>query len=186
MGRNAAVIQHTQFAYSNESTRRRIINAATPKPGRFEEEWAKLKLVPMNMRGKGDLQEAPIILKNVKPELAISGKLLTGTALAPFGCEEVKIKHEEEDKSAGGLVIPKFPGGTGSEEQGPSSSGKNQNRDDKEGENHRRSEEPMQQDPDQAGKDDDKASGTLESPSAFMDANRKLSESRRETFNGFA
>ena len=85
------------------------------------------------------------------PELAISGKLLTGTALAPFGCEELKIKHgEEKDKSSVRLVIPKFPGGTGSDKQGPSSSGKNQNRDDKEGENHRRSEEPTQQDPDQA------------------------------------
>ena len=71
-------------------------------------------------------------------------KLLTRTALAPFGCEEVKIKQgEEEDKSAGRLVIPKFPDETGSEEQSPSSSGKNQKRDDKGGENHRRSEEPM-------------------------------------------
>ena len=84
---------------------------------------------------------------------------MTKTALAPFGCEEVKIKPGEvEDKSAGRLVIPKFPDETGSEEQGPSSSGKNQKREYKEGENHRRSEEPMQQDPDQAGKDDDKAS----------------------------
>ena len=38
------------------------------------------------------------------------------------GCEEIKIKHgEEEDTSAGGLVIPNFPDGTGSVEQGPSS-----------------------------------------------------------------
>ena len=82
--------------------------------------------MPMNMRGKADLQEAALIVMNVKPELAKSGKLLTRTALAPFGCEEVKIKHgEEEDKSAGRLVIPKFPDVTGSEEQGPSSSGKN-------------------------------------------------------------
>ena len=89
----------------------------------------------------------------------ISGKLLRRTALAPFGCKQVKIKQgEEEDKSAGRLVIPKFPDGKGSEEQGPPSSGKNQKRDDKEGENHRRSEEPMQQDLDQAGKDDNKAS----------------------------
>ena len=29
-------------------------NAATPKPGRFDEEWAKLDLVPMIMRGKAD------------------------------------------------------------------------------------------------------------------------------------
>ena len=50
------------------------------------------------------------------------------------------------------------PDGTGSEEQGSSSSGKNQKRDGKEGDDQRQSEEPMQQDSDQAGKDDDKAS----------------------------
>ena len=95
---------------------------------------------------------------NVKSEMAISWKLLTRTALVPFGCEEIKIKHGEEDKSAGRLVIPKFPDGTRSEEQGPSSSGKYHKRDDKEGEDQCRSEEHMQQDPDHAGKDDDKAS----------------------------
>ena len=165
----------------------------------------------MNMRGNADLQEAALIVMNLKPELTISGKLLTGTALAPLGCEEIEIKHgEEEVKSAGRLVIPKFPDGTGKEEQGPSSSGKNQKRDDNKGEDQRQSEEPMQQEPDQAGKDDDKAStggmsrldfnfledfevetgtsegttepaedetSTLESPSAFMVANRKLLES---------
>ena len=48
--------------------------------------------------------------KDVKPELAISGKLLTRTALAYFDCEKVKIRHgEEEDNSAGRLVILKFP-----------------------------------------------------------------------------
>ena len=112
----------------------------------------------MNIRGKAELQEAALIVMNEKPELAISGKLLTRTALAPFGCEEVKIKQgEEEDKSAGRLVIPKFPDGTRSEDQGLLNSGRNQKRDNKE-EEDRRSEEPMQQDPDQAGKDDDKAS----------------------------
>ena len=158
VGRNAAVRQYTQFAYMDESTRRRMTNAATRKTGRFEEEWAKLDLAPMNMRGKAELQEAALIVMNVKPELAISGKLLTRTALAAFSCKEVKIKHgEEEDKSAGRLVIPEFPDGTRSEEQDLSNSGRNQKRDNKEGED-RRSEEPMQQDPDQAGKDDQKAS----------------------------
>ena len=95
VSRKAAVIQYTQFAYTDESTRRRITNTATPKPGRFKEEWAKLDLAPMNMRGKTDLQEAALIVMNVKSDLAISGKLLTRTALAPFGCEEVKIKHGE-------------------------------------------------------------------------------------------
>ena len=78
--------------------------------------------------------------------------------LAPFGCEEIKIMHGvEEDRSAGRLVVPKFPDGTRNEEQGPSSSGKDQKRDDEDG-GDRRSEELMQLDPDQAGKDDDKVS----------------------------
>ena len=155
---DAAVMQNTQFAYTDESTRKRINNTATPKPGRFEEEWAKLDMAPMIIRGKAKLQKAALIVMNVKRKLTISGSLLRRTALVPFGCEEIKIKHgEEEDKSAGRLAIPKFPVGTGSEEQGPSSSRKNQKRDDEEGEDHGRSEEPMQQDPDQAGKYDDKA-----------------------------
>ena len=62
---------------------------------------------------------------SVKPELLVSCKLYTRTVLAPFGCEEVKVMDgEEEDRSAGRRVVPKFPNGTKSEEQGPSSSGK--------------------------------------------------------------
>ena len=38
VGRNAAVLQYTQFAYTEEATRRRMSNTATPKPGRFDEE----------------------------------------------------------------------------------------------------------------------------------------------------
>ena len=110
----------------------------------------------MIMRVKANLQEAALIVMNVKPELTISGSLLTRTALAPFGCEEIKVKHGEEDKSAGKLVIPKFPDGIGSEKQGPSGSVNNQKRDDKEGEDQRQSEEPVH--PGKAGKDDDKAS----------------------------
>ena len=64
---------------------------------------------------------------------------------------------EEEDRSAGRPVVPKFPDGIRDEEQGPSSSGKNPRRDDGQV-GSRRSEEPMQQDPDQADKDDDKSS----------------------------
>ena len=98
------------------------------------------------------MQEVALIVMSVKPELAMSGNLLTRTALAPFGCEETKRKHgEEEDKSAGRLAVPKFSDETRSEEQGFSGSGSNKKRDNKEGED-RRSEEPMQQDPDQAGK----------------------------------
>ena len=42
IGRNVAVLQHTQFTYTDEATRRSMSNAMTPKPGRFDEEWAKL------------------------------------------------------------------------------------------------------------------------------------------------
>ena len=75
--------------------------------------------------------------------------------LAPFVHEEVKVVHGEEED--GRLIVPKIPDGTRSEEQGPSKSGKNLERDDGQG-GSRRLEEPMQQDPYQAGKEDDKAS----------------------------
>ena len=38
VGRNAAVLQYTRFAYTDQATRRRISNAATPKPEGFDEE----------------------------------------------------------------------------------------------------------------------------------------------------
>ena len=38
VGRNAAVLQYTQLAYTDEATRRRMSKTATPKPGRFDEE----------------------------------------------------------------------------------------------------------------------------------------------------
>ena len=88
----------------------------------------------------------------------MGGTLQTRTMLAPFGCEEVKVVHgKEEDQSAGRLVVPKLPDGVRDEEQGTSCSGKNPRRDDGQGRS-RRTEEPMQQDPDQAEKEDDKAS----------------------------
>ena len=59
VGRNAAVLQHTQYAYTDQATRRRISNAATPKSGRFDEEWTKLDLAPMRMRGRAELPEPP-------------------------------------------------------------------------------------------------------------------------------
>ena len=74
VGRKAAVMQYTKFAYTDESKRRCMSNAATPKPGRFEEELGKLDLMPTVMRGKADLQEAALIVMSVKPELAISGE----------------------------------------------------------------------------------------------------------------
>ena len=110
VGRNAAVLQYTQFAYTDEATRRRMSNTATPEPGRFDEEWAKLDLAPMIMRSKADLTEGSLILTSVRPELTVGGTLQTRTMLAPFGYEDVRVVHgEEEDQSAGRLVVPKFP-----------------------------------------------------------------------------
>ena len=109
VGRNAAVLQYTRFAYTDQATRSRISNAATPKPGGFDKEWAGLGLAPMKMRGRTELSEASLILTSVKPELTVGGTLQTRTFLAPFGCEEIKVVHgEEEDGSAGTLIIPKF------------------------------------------------------------------------------
>ena len=111
----------------------------------------------MMMRGMAELPEASLILTSIKPELTVGGTLLTRTILAPFGYE-IKVVHGDlEDQSAGRLIVPKFPDGARSEEQGLSNSGKNPGRDDGQGGN-RRSEEPMQQDPEQAEKEDDKAS----------------------------
>ena len=111
------------------------------------------------MRGRTELPEASLILTKVKPELKVGGTLQARTFLAPFGCEEIKVVHgEEEDRSAGVLIIPKFPGGADNDEQGPSSS----NRDRSEGDDgqggSRQTEEPMQQDASQAGGEDDRAS----------------------------
>ena len=78
--------------------------------------------------------------------------------LARFGYEEIKVTHgEEEDHSAGRLVVQKIPDGVRGDEQGPSNSGKSPRQNDGQG-GSRRLEEPMQQEPDQAEKEDDKAS----------------------------
>ena len=95
VGRNTAVLQYTRFAYTNQATRRRISNAATPKPGKFDEEWTGLGLAPMRMRGRTELPEASLILTSVKQEMKVGGILQTRTFLAPFGCEEIKVVLEE-------------------------------------------------------------------------------------------
>ena len=64
-------------------------NAATPKPGRFDEEWAKLSLAPMVMRGKAELPEASLILTSVKLGLMVGGTLQNRIMLAPFEHEDV-------------------------------------------------------------------------------------------------
>ena len=155
VGRNAAVLQYTRFAYTDQATRRRISSAATHKPGRFDEEWAGLCLAPMKMRGRTELSEASLILTSVKPELKVGGTLHARTFLAPFGCEEIKVVHgEEEDGSAGTLIIPKFPEGADNEKQGPSSSKKDMSEGDDGQGGSRQAEEPMQQDASQAGGED--------------------------------
>ena len=159
VGRNAAVLQYTRFAYTDQATRRRISNSATPKPGGFDEEWTGLGLAPMKMRGRTELPEASLILTSVKPELKVGGTLQATTFLAPFGCDEIKVVHgEEEDRSAGILIIPNFPEGTDNDKQGPSSSKKDMSEEDDGQGGSRQTEEPMQQDASQAGGEDDRAS----------------------------
>ena len=60
------MLQYTRFAYTDQATRRRIGNAATPKPGAFNMEWTELSLPPMRMRGRAELPEASLILNSVK------------------------------------------------------------------------------------------------------------------------
>ena len=159
VGRNTAVLQYTQFAYTGQATRSRISNAATPKPERFDDAWAGLGLAPMKMRGRTELPEASLILTSVKRELTVEVTLRTRTFLAPFGCEEIKVVNgEEEDRSAGTLIIPKLPKGTDNDEQGPSSSKKDMSEGDDGQGGSRQTEEPMQQDVDEADGEDDRAS----------------------------
>ena len=159
VGRNAAVLQYTRFAYTDQATRRRISTVATPKPGAFDAEWAELHLAHMRMRGRAKLPEASLILNSVKQGLTVGGTLRTRTFLAPFGCEEIKVVHgEEEDKSAGILIKPKFPEWAETEKQEPSSSKKDTSEGDDGQGGSRRTEEPMQQGNDQADREDDKAS----------------------------
>ena len=89
-------------------------------------------------RGKAELAEASLILTSVKPELMVRATLPNRIMLAPLGYEDIKIVDgEEEDQSAGRLIISKFPDGARSEEQGPSNTGKNPERDDGQGGNRR-------------------------------------------------
>ena len=113
----------------------------------------------MKMRGRTELPEASLILTSVKPELKVGGTLQARTFLAPFGCEEIKVvRGKEEDRSAGTLIIPKFPEGADNDKQGPSSSKRDRSeRDDGQG-GSRQTEEPMQQDASQAGGEDYRAS----------------------------
>ena len=125
--RNAAVMQHTQFVYTDQATRRRISNAATPKPGGFDKEWTKLDLAPMKMRGRAELPESPLILTSVKPELTVGRALQTIALLAPFAYEEVKIIYgEEKDLSAGKLVNQNFRKGPEVKNKGPQFRKRNQ------------------------------------------------------------
>ena len=100
-----------------------------------------------------------MILTSVKPELKVGGTFQTRTFLAPFGCEEIKVVHgEEEDGSAGTLVIPKFPEGADKERQGLSSSKKDMSEGDDGQGGSRQAEESKQQDASQSGGEDDRES----------------------------
>ena len=113
----------------------------------------------MKMRGRTELSDASLILTSVKAELKVGGTLQARTFLAPFGCEEIKVVHgEEEDGSDGTLIIPNFPEGADNEKQGPSSSKKDMSEGDDGQGGSRQTEEPMQQDAFQAGGEDDRAS----------------------------
>ena len=113
----------------------------------------------MKMRGRTELPEAFLILTSVKPKLTVVRTLQTRTFLAPFRCEEIKVVHgEEEDRSVGTLIIPKFPEGADTGKQGPSRSKREKSEgDDRQG-GSRQTEEPMQQDANQARGEDDRAS----------------------------
>ena len=87
------MLQCTRFAYTDQATRRRISNAATPKPGAFDAEWAELHLAPRRMRGRAELPEASLIFNSVKQGLTVGGTFRTRIFLAPFGCEEIKVVH---------------------------------------------------------------------------------------------
>ena len=68
------------------------------------------------------------------------------------------VHGEEEEKSAGILIIPKFPEWSETEKQGPSSSEKDTSEADDGQGGSRRTEEPMQQGNDRADREDDRAS----------------------------
>ena len=117
------------------------------------------------------------------------------------------VHGDQEDRSAGTLLIPRFPEEADNDEQGPSSSNRDKSEEDDGQGGSRQTEEPMQQD--QAGGEDDRAStggissldfnifsdlennadtlettepadegiSTLEPPSAFMKMKRNLPES---------
>ena len=152
----------------------------------------------MKKRGRAELPESSLILTSVEPELTVGGTLETRNLLAPFGYEEVRIIYgEEEDLSAGKLVIPNFPEGPRSEEQGPSNSKEKPKGDDGQG-GSRRSEESMQQastgrvsslnfiflsdfengaDALETTEPADEGTSTLEPQSAFLETSRNLPES---------
>ena len=113
----------------------------------------------MRMRGRAELPETSLTLNSVKQGLTVGGTLRTRSFQALFGCEEIKVVHEEEeDKSAGILILLKIPERAETEKQGPSSSKKDTSEgDDGQGGSHRTAK-PMQHGNDQADREVDKAS----------------------------
>ena len=131
-------------------TGRRISNFETPNPGKLEREWAKMNL---SLTELIDLQEAALIVLNVTAEFVASGSLLTSDTLAPFVCEEIFVRHgAQKAQSTDELAVPKVPIETIEDnEQEPSGSGQNKERED-ENQEDRKTEEPMEQDHNQTKK----------------------------------
>ena len=126
--------------------------------------------MPIILRGKVDLQETALIILNVRSELATTEKLLTQNSVPPISCERIAMKYgEREDQSAGKLLVPKLPVETmEGNEQGPSSSRQNYERDEEDYED-RQPEEPMEQDLDQAVDDKASVAGTSSMQFDFLD-----------------
>ena len=93
IGKNVAVLHHTQFAYVEESTRTKVYDFATPKPRRFGEERVALNVAPLAMRGKVIMQEDAVMFMQIRP--VDTRGLLTRDVLAHLNCEEVVINHQE-------------------------------------------------------------------------------------------
>ena len=61
--------------------------------------------------GKAELQEAALIVLNVRPAMVITGKPPIRIAIAPFGCQDVVMRYRKrQDRSAGSSSYRSFLG----------------------------------------------------------------------------
>ena len=104
--RNAAVLYYTNFADSEETRRKRMSNMATPKPGRIEKDWTKLKVTMPSVRGNLHLKQRAVIALDVRKIFDFIARLLTRAFLAPFMFENVIVIREGcETKAANDLIV---------------------------------------------------------------------------------